>query len=292
MLGPREVRAAVRAGALRAQEIIRERQPPRPTALLPPFGGYLIAEGDSWFSYPLHEEVVEKLEERFNYRIESAARWGDTAENIAYNDGGQGRALLRPFERLAQDKRLPRAILLSCGGNDLTGEDFSIVLDHARSLRPGLNAAIVEGIMERLEASITTLISLVRRLGQATFRREIPVVIHGYGYPVPDGRGFFGGAWLLPGPWLAPGFTRKGYNRLPERCRIMKDLIDEFNAVLRRAVAHFTSAVHVDVRPVLSSTLRQERYKNAWANELHPTGRGFEAVARRFDRAIRKFPMP
>ena len=41
-------------------------------------------------------------------------------------------------------------------------------------------------------------------------RKDIPILIHGYAHPVPDGRPFLTG-WPLPGPWLQPGFSAKGY---------------------------------------------------------------------------------
>jgi hypothetical protein len=44
--------------------------------------------------------------------------------------------------------------------------------------------------------------------------------------PVLDGRGFLGGWWFLPGPWLEPGFREKGFARLPERITLAKQLID------------------------------------------------------------------
>jgi len=47
-------------------------------------------------------------------------------------------------------------------------------------------------------------------------------ILHGYDYPVPDGRAFMGGWGFLPGPWLEPGFREKGFEQMPERIRLMK----------------------------------------------------------------------
>jgi hypothetical protein len=65
------------------------------------------------------------------------------------------------------------------------------------------------------------------------------------------------------------------------------DLIDRFNAMLRRVVAleAFAHVRYVDVRDQLSNAAD---YKTWWANELHPTERGFGAVADRFAAAIRQ----
>lgn len=62
-------------------------------------------------------------------------------------------------------------------------------------------------------------------------------------------------------------------------------LIDRFNAMLRRVAAlpEFSHVRYVDVRDALSNAAD---YRTWWANELHPTKRGFEAVADRFAAAI------
>jgi hypothetical protein len=83
---------------------------------------------------------------------------------------------------------------------------------------------------------------------------------------------------LLPGPWLQPGFRDKGFSA-PDVCvEMAADLIDRFNVMLRRvaALAEFSHVRYVDVRDLPSNGAD---YKTWWANELHPTTRGFEAVA-------------
>ena len=59
------------------------------------------------------------------------------------------------------------------------------------------------------------------------------------------------------------------------------DLIDRFNVMLRRvaALTEFSHVRYVDVRDLLSNGAD---YKTWWANELHPTERGFAAVADKF----------
>ena len=139
------------------------------------------------------------------------------------------------------------------------------------------------------DAFVTVLTSVTavcrRRAGAA-----IPIVIHGYGHPVPDGRGVLGGWGPLPGPWLQPGFRNKGFSDPATCLEIAADLIDRFNAMLRRVAAlpEFSHVRYVDVRGALSNGADYRRW---WANELHPTKRGFEAVAKQFAAAIRS-PKP
>jgi hypothetical protein len=143
---------------------------------------------------------------------------------------------------------------------------------------------------DRLRLATITLVASVTRLHEFFFHKKPRILIHGYDYPVPDGRGYAGGFWVLPGPWLEPQFRGRGYQALAESTDLMVTLIDRFNDMVssvasERALAH----VHyVDLRRTLSADLTGNRYRKAWANELHPTGDGFKRVAEKFDQAIRR----
>jgi hypothetical protein len=109
---------------------------------------------------------------------------------------------------------------------------------------------------------------------------------------VPDGRGYLGGAWILPGPWLKPGFIQKGYSDLATNTGLVGELIDRFNAMLQSipAAPGLGHVVYVDLRKVLDSDLGS--YKKSWNDELHPTRPGFELVAAEFARIVMGFPLP
>lgn len=288
-----QINRAMERGQRQAEALLRARAAHRAVmaAAAPPFGGYLIAEGDSWFNYPLFDEIVERLEDDHNYRIESAARWGDTADNMLYNEGGDGKKLVKLFEKLRSDGRTPRAILLSCGGNDIAGDRLTLLLRHAKSPNPGLDMPVVDALFARLEETITGLVAMLKKLGDEFFQRDVPVVVHGYGHAVPDGRGFLHTS-LFSGPWLAPSFEEKGYDSVAARIPIIATLIDGFNEVQRQIAANIPNVAYVDARPVLSNELANDAYKASWDNELHPTRNGFGAVADLFDAALQAFPIP
>jgi hypothetical protein len=115
--------------------------------------------------------------------------------------------------------------------------------------------------------------------------RKIKILVRGYGHTVPDGRGFLGGAFFLPGPWLEPGFRDKGYATVAVRQPLIDSLIDQFNDMLQgvAALPQFAHVTYIDLRPLLPN---KPNHKVFWANELHPTDRGFKAVADRFAQAI------
>jgi len=282
------MKKAIAFGKRRADEVIAARARARTAAKgLPGASGVLVAEGDSWFNYPFHD-VLSLLESTHNFRIESVAHYGDDLEEMAY-DASQLTPLARKMENLQHDGRVPRAVLLSGGGNDIAGDEFGMLLNHAASGLPALNARIVDGIVnDRLRSALATLISTIGRLSQQYFKRVVPVVLHGYGHAVPDGRGYLGGGWLLPGPWLEPGFRQKGHLTLSKNARAIADLIDTYNAMLESLVAEpaFAHVHYVNVRTLLSNELPGREYRKSWDNELHPTKAGFGLVADAFAQVL------
>ncbi len=293
----RLVRLALDHGRSQAERVIRaqERRSRGARRAARESQGLLIAEGDSWFDYPF-VDVLDELEDGFGYEIESVAHKGDTVEEMAY-DAAQLAGLARRFQKISEDGgRLPRAILLSGGGNDVAGTEFAVLLNHRQSGLSALNDSIVRGVLEeRILFAVVSLAGQVTELSRRYFGgRATPVLLHGYDYPVPDGRGYMGGFWVLPGPWLEPGFRQKGYDALAQRCEIMIDLIDRFNRVLEAIPAQpgLGHLRYVNLRNTLSGQLAGNRYKSSWANELHPTEDGYRAVAQKFHEAISRLPLP
>ncbi|MBK9493953.1 MAG: SGNH/GDSL hydrolase family protein [Xanthomonadales bacterium] len=244
----------------------------------------LVAEGDSWFDYP-PADVLDAIEDHHGYRVERVARRGDTVEDMAFSPS-QIEKLVRCIERIIQDRKPVKAVLLSGGGNDIAGEEFSMLLEHSLSGKAPVNAMIAEQLINgRIRDSLLRLIGTVNTVFESYLGERVPIIIHGYGYPVADGRGFLGGWWFLPGPWLSPGFERKGILDMTARQQVMRHLIDMFNTMLSDLASDVANGViYVDVRPLLTDNLNN--YKEDWANELHPSQEGFKRVAARIAGAI------
>jgi len=280
--------AARASGAEAARTVLARRSRRLAAAVLArPSPGILVAEGDSWFDYPF-TDVLDDLEDQFRWDVISVAHKGDRVEGMAY-DNGQLSKLERELRKLRDSGRTPRAFLLSGGGNDIAGEEFSVLLNHKRSGLTPINAQVVAGVFEqRLTAAIVSLASAVTALSTAFFGTKLPILMHGYDRPVPDGRGFLGGFWFLPGPWLQPGFYQKGFSDLAEATTLMGQLIDQFNAQLARTAGGpgLEHLHYVDLRGTLSAELKGRKYQKSWANELHPTPSGFEAVTARLHAAL------
>lgn len=285
-----EVRAKslkARARALRPSVTVRAVTEERriPARLLGVVGGLatsgvLVAEGDSWFHYPW-TDILTVLEDIHGYEVESVAHWGDRVEDMAYG-GGQLDKFTRTLEKLLRRGVIPKGVLISGGGNDIAGEEFALLLNHAEGPVPGLNDGIVQGLIDqRIRFAYITILSAVTRICKQRLGTVIPILLHGYDYPVPDGRGFWGGWWILPGPWLEPGFRKKGYGIMSDRVILMRQLIDGFNEMLSKLVAipEFAHVRYVNLRNTLPTDVK---YKKWWADELHPTAEGFVSVAERF----------
>jgi hypothetical protein len=141
----------------------------------------------------------------------------------------------------------------------------------------GYSSAVA--VVTAVLASITLLPAVLALVGGHIEALRLPAFLR----PRPKDLegGFWGGWGPLPGPWLEPGFRKKGYAQMTVRDRICVALIDRFNEMLSGVAGKppFGHVRHLDLRNTLP---RGPKYKEWWANELHPTGRGFEAVTRKF----------
>jgi lysophospholipase L1-like esterase len=187
-------------------------------------------------------------------------------------------------------------VLLSGGGNDIAGDEFPVLLNHRNSGLPVLNEKVVEGLVEvRLRQAMASLLGSISTLCQTYLGGARPILIHGYDYPVPDGRGYMGGAWILPGPWLEPGFRKKGHVAASQADRrrvlaanavVMRELIERYNAMLKSVARSLPGVHYVDLRDKLSAELARDKYREDWNDELHPTKNGFRKVALAFARVL------
>jgi hypothetical protein len=283
------IERAVNFGREQAGVILAKRSAKRAAARAGS-AGIIVAEGDSWFDYPFNH-VLEKLRDDHGFRTESVAHRGDAIEEMAY-DPAQGAALANVLTQLADDGETPRAILLSGGGNDMVGDQFAMMINHVSSGLPALNASVVNGVInERLMYAYGCVIGRTNQMTEALFPNPVPIVIHGYAYAVPDGRGFLGGGWILPGPWLRPGFLQKGHTDLAKNKLEIENLINTLNGMLALlpTFPNIKNTTYLDLRSVLTNG---PTYKQDWENELHPTPKGFGRVADEFAARINLFPMP
>jgi hypothetical protein len=258
--------------------------------------GYLLAVGDSWFDYPIHD-VLTKLDDNYGYNIESSAHKGDPIEAMV-SHVGQLDKFARCIDKVVSLGATPKAILVSGGGDDIAGDEFGMLINNIDLPIGGWNDQILAGVIDtRIAAAYRLMVASINALCQKRLNNTYPILVHGYDHPVPDGRGFLGGWGPFPGPWLKPGFDEKLFVDLTQTTKMMVVIIDRFNAMLQNLLTEpgFEKVHYVDLRGTLSNAPAD--YKNWWANELHPTGGeffeggdGFAAVAAKFQAVLSTLP--
>ncbi|MET3109393.1 hypothetical protein AAKU67_004350 [Oxalobacteraceae bacterium GrIS 2.11] len=141
------------------------------------------------------------------------------------------------------------------------------------------NGSTLDGINKFLRTIAIALGSLIYHI-QHVYKddppQSRPIFIHGYDYPVPDGRSFNIGELPIVGPWLKPALDHSKVNTdLTFRTAVIKELIDQLNTLLQSFASADNSVVYIDSRGTLNSGAG---YQNDWANELHPTPSGFSKI--------------
>jgi hypothetical protein len=271
-LTPEEVRAFKHeAGAVRARGAAQPR--------------VIVAHGDSWFDYPIGTDIIDCLRKFHGYEVKNHAQAGDTLENLVYGtrfspmDGY--RALPSRFADVLDDLRSKRTrvLLFSGGGNDVAGEELAQFLEHAEV---GLgvfrreHARHVIGVFFR-----KVLADMIRRASEAS--PSVQIFSHGYGYPVPDGRGIGLAIGLsFIGPWLRPALAAKRIDPRGEGVAIVRELIDLFNDMLASLDVEFENFHYIDLRGVVGTRA------SAWVNELHVRNSVYAAIADEFDARMRE----
>ena len=259
----------------------------------------LILEGDSWFNLPFHEDVSDKLED-LGYAVISGASYGDTLENMAFN--GQLEQVVAQLRTLARNRKIPKALLLSMGGNDIIGPNLALILNHRNSslgkTSPFMQN-ILDGTFEKFNSYALDYIAAVSIMCHRFYQRDeirrlldgiddvhsgrMPIIVHGYDYPVPSGRGFKI-LWYLTvaGPWLKPSFDMKNFSE-EQTTNIVKYLVNKHNDVLRASAEYLHSAGDdIIINPVCYLNLRHTVGEDRWTDELHPNADAMKDIAQKF----------
>lgn len=245
--------------------------------------GTLLAWGDSWF-YLNHPQVTRHdlgtALANMGYDTASFAppycRSGLRLDEMA--DVAASTRFCKFVQRQFDNKTPPKAILLDGGGNDLHDEPFFGTSWLSRIIEagtPGYNSPKLKEFLEQELAPKLT--SILTKLTGVT-KGAVPILVHGYDHPIPDNTGF-----PLAGPWLWPVIEPCHHSEAVGR-DIMRVLIDELNKMIIGVVAGFS---HLAVSHLkLTGTLARQPgygypvgYRTYWVNELHPSEKGYAALA-------------
>lgn len=229
----------------------------------------IMAEGDSWFQYPMRlDDTVDHLSA--NYTIYCMSGAGDELRRIV-----EALEFVDLWRNLHDVRRLKvRALLLSAGGNDIVGAEFSKILRPfapGRAARDCIDALAWKRKSDELLAGYRRAFAAVRKLDAS-----IPILFHAYDYANPLPRQGLG--WPRDG-WLGEPMRARGYADGPLQAEIVKELLEEVNIAFRGLAAEEPGVHFVDNRGVV---------RGRWFDELHPTDEGFSDVAVNFRNALLK----
>jgi lysophospholipase L1-like esterase len=224
----------------------------------------LLAEGDSWFQYPIWlDDIVDQLMGDYTICCLSAA--GDTLDNMLVRRP----EYLTWLDRLiGQQGRTLDALLISAGGNDLVGGQLAGMMKPFEAGRTA-DWYVDNPNYSRREAEIR---SGYRGMIQAVRARwpDLPVVVHGYDHALPRPPQ---GIHIPPlDGWLGAPFRGIGIVDGALQAAIVVVMIDRLNAILAGLANDFPDVRYVDLRRVIGAD---------WHDELHPNNAGFARVAGR-----------
>ena len=242
----------------------------------------ILAIGDSWFWYPnnnILEAIAAHPRLKPDYRHMQMLGFNG-ARLDEYVHGKYAAAFQR--ELRPENLQYYSAFMISGAGNDAV--DYGLALrDDCRNLSTPESCMDEDRFDSFLRGISRDMGSLIHDIlwEVAKQNRLVDIFIHGYDYPLPDGRGFGPMAEItIAGPWLKPAMDRARVDTDPQlRLGICRLLMTGLDRVFRPFHNPVNRVHYVDSRGTLSSI--EGDYRDDWANELHPTRKGFDRIVDR-----------
>lgn len=278
---------------------------------LNPKNKVILAEGDSWFQFPVFiKDIIDWLDERPDYAIDSMAYAGDWLANMLY----QGKYVT------ALQQLDPDVFLISGGGNDLVTDCrlASFVNTNSNFLQPQAdsikNSSITQDLKFRqignlyLNDEFYAFMNLLYLQYRLLFENiairttepndknrkyaKMKIITQGYDYAIPSGS--YG--WndkdfdlLRPmvnqfivattGKWLKLPLELKGiFDPFVQRS-IIYEMIEIFNNTMISIGVHYDNVFHIDCRGAVKN-------HGKWYDEMHPNDAVFKKIAEAYARCI------
>ncbi len=247
----------------------------------------LVAEGDSWFHFPLPDthDIVEQLSG--DYSIWTVAGAGDTADDMVRSKEYVG-ALAQNVDRVV-------GFLFSAAGNDVIGANESNNAAISRLLKSRqrgaddaashVDRAALAQVLGKLERNYDEVVKTIRANPRL---KRLPIFIHGYDYAVPGGYPQDPRPkkiYANQGKWLGDPMRAKGITETSLQRKIIVALIDALYQMLDRVAQKHRNVYVVNLRRKLTDVWQD------WEDEIHGTTYGFGNIASKFkediDRVLR-----
>ena len=230
-----------------------------------PAAPIIVAEGDSWFLYPiLVKDTLDYVAEAFPLRSLAAAG----AELQEYKSSGQ---LLTEIDKLN-----PSYVLISGGGNDVVGPEVQFLLldDVGEGKNPEdyLNAAKYAAKRKSLMELYNFFFEEIKQ--KASVKHTF---VHGYA----NVKSAFDDIKIIEKGWVNRYMLNKGMQSTDDRQKLILYLVDNFNDDLSKLVKQHDHITYLDMRPLVND--------DEWYDEIHPNNAGFKKVGQKFIDAIKSF---
>jgi len=231
----------------------------------------IISEGDSWFHYPLSDNIVDHIEalKCFNLlRLESS---GDEILNILA--GRQKRQLRRLLANAPV-----RCLLFSGGGNDIVGEDLLPLLRTKQAGMTWRDCIVDHRLERRLQQIKLAYLDLIDIRDDN--RPDCVIITHGYDYPLPSDIGAKLGPIKVAGPWMKPYMRHRKITSQVDQNKVAHFLISAFNDMLSSFAREHENFYYIATPGILT--------EHDWKDEIHPNTAGFKKVARCFEATLKE----
>jgi len=226
----------------------------------------LVSEGDSWFDYPPHPNVIDAIDDEERFAIKRFEQSGDTLHNIVDKIGTVVAAI---------ESEKPLCLLLSAGGNDVVQKGFIERLfkpfNPAATPREHIEPDVWKSKLDQIEEDLVLLMHAVGA--------RVPTILHGYDYMPPSNKGAKYDGFRVSGPWVQPSMIARNITDETFQRAITREMIEDFNGILvRMQKQHPMHFIHVDLRGMFTIS--------DWINEIHVKRAAFARVAVKFLDAI------
>ena len=268
----------------------------QPAAPLP----LVMCWGDSWLDYRerLSQGPRIDLLEVLRHRQPPAYRMEGRGGFASYATWGRISEMATRLDRFTAELRAridigdpPKAILLSGGGNDSTGDDLTPLVLPYKEGGPYRDEDATKRHIGELAHHYGTVLRGIEATCRDARCPTMPVLMHGYDHPFP---GHVLPIWLWPVFGRDRGFPESDQGR-EAAATVMKSLIDDLNDAQTGLLSEFKLfAHHLNLR----GTIQDHWPTNprlGWSNELHPTEGGFTLMAAKVDEKLQdllKLPTP
>jgi len=248
-----------------------------------------LAIGDSWFEYPLYNEVLSFQNNAIIARpqlgsmgnpppqiLNQALHGQATTAVLSWENQEKMMSVLQdPDQWQNEQTGLPDGILVSAGGDDLVGDQLAIYVDYGGG---GLNLKRFQGVLDSVQASYLDLFAF-----RDLFAKGVPVIGHCYDYAIPNDVHPI----CTSSAWLWPSLSFAGYD-YSSGLQVITQMIDKFHDML--FVLASDPANNFSLIDTRNTLTRDATQPNGWANEIHPWYAGFTALANRFLVGLRAIP--